>query len=421
MKSRCIVIGAGIVGVSCAFHLQQKGYQVTLIDAELPGQSCSFGNAACIATSGVVPLSVPGLVRKLPRWLFDPLGPVSIRLRDFPSHIPWFWRFWRLSNWQTLEQLTAAQASLMNTALEDYDAILQATGLSSLKSSSGTIHIYDSEAEYQSDLWHLQKAAAYGFDFHRLSRAELKSMAPCLKLDHGVGVMVPSWHYLKNPARVTAGIAEYCFAQGAEWIQERVNSVQATASGVRLKTGSGRELQADRLVVAAGAWSNQLAAQLDYRVPLIGKRGYHSQVSAPGIQLEYPIMSVSRAFVMTPLEDGLRIAGTAEFASLDAAPDYRRARVLLKQARNYLEGLNTEGATEWMGRRPIMPDSQPVISASPKHANVFYAFGHGHYGITQGPTTGRLVAELAAGAKPSIDLEPFRFDRFKRAGKVVKQ
>jgi D-amino-acid dehydrogenase len=414
MKTHCVVIGAGIIGASCAFHLQQRGYEVTLVDPELPGQSCSFGNAACIATSGVVPLSVPGLIKKLPRWLMDPLGPVSIRLRDLPAHLPWFWRFWRLSNMRTLEQLTAAQASLMQTVLADYDAILQATGLSDLKSPSGTIHIYDSEAEYQDDLWHLEKAASYGFGFHRLSASELKSMVPALKLDNGAGVMVPSWHYLLNPARVTAGIAEHCFQNGAGWIQDRVSTVSATASGVTVMTESGRQVQADKLVVAAGAWSNQLAAQLDYRVPLIGKRGYHCQVSDPGIELDYPIMSVSRAFVMTPLEDGLRFAGTAEFASLDAEPNYRRARVLLKQAGRYLDGLNTGGATEWMGRRPIMPDSQPVISVSPKHANVFYAFGHGHYGITQGPTTGRLVADLVGNTEPPVDLEPFSFDRFSR-------
>lgn len=422
MKKHCVVLGAGIVGASCAFHLQKQGFEVTLISPELPGQSCSFGNAACIATSGVVPLSYPGLIRKVPRWLVDPLGPMSIRLRDFPSLLPWFWHFWRVSNMEKLEELAAAQASLMQTVLSDFDAILAATGLSHLKASPGTIHIYDTEAQYQADLWQLEMSARFGFDFHRLTPADLKSMVPCLKLDDGVAVLVPDWHHLLNPARVTAGIAEYCFKNGAQWIQDRVTSVTAKKAGITIETESGRQIVGDQLVIAAGAWSNSIARQLDYSVPLIGKRGYHSQVSAPGITLDHPVMSVSRAFVMTPLEDGLRIAGTSEFAALDAKPDYRRAKVLLKQAGFYLEGLKAEGVTEWMGRRPMMPDSTPVISRSPRQSNVFYAFGHGHYGLTQGPTTGRIVADIVAGNPPTIELDAFRFDRFanrsERAGKL---
>ena len=175
---------------------------------------------------------------------------------------------------------------------------------------------------------------------------------------------------------------------------------------------SGKRIEADQLVVAAGAWSNSLAAQLDHKVPLIAERGYHSQIRSPGVELNHPLISLSHHFVMTPLDEGLRLAGTAEFAALDAKPDFRRARVLPKQAAHYLHGLQTGNVTEWMGQRPATPDSLPVISASPGHRNVFYAFGHGHYGITQGPTTGRIIAGLVAGEQPELDISAFRFDRF---------
>ena len=144
---------------------------------------------------------------------------------------------------------------------------------------------------------------------------------------------------------------------------------------------------------------------------MVAKRGYHSMINEPGITLQFPVMSLSRAFVMTPMQDGLRIAGTAEFAAPDAAPDYRRAKALLKHASRYLDGLQTNGVSEWMGQRPMMADSTPVISVSPRHENVFYAFGHGHYGLTQGPTTGRIIADMVVGNAPAIDLRPFRFDR----------
>jgi len=412
MKKHCVVIGAGIVGASCAWHLQQKGLRVTLIDHQLPGQACSFGNASCIATSSVIPFAYPGLIKKVPGWLLDPLGPMRIRPAAFPSLIPWFWRFWRFSNMKMVEEIAGAQAGLMRRVFADYDDILNATGSSHLKKDRGAIHTYDTEELYLADQWQADLRKRMGFKEHRLSHAEMKAMVPCLKLDNGVAILMSDWHHLLNPAKVTARIADHCFSEGGNWIRDRVTRVTADGSGVRLQTESGKKMAADQLVVATGAWSNTIAEQLDYRVPLIAKRGYHSQISNPGIELEYPVMSINRQIVMTSLEEGLRVAGTAEFAAMDAKPNYRRAKVLLKHAGHYLEGLKIEGVSEWMGNRPMMADSMPVISVSPRHANVFYAFGHGHYGLTQGPTTGRIIADMVIGNEPSTDLSACRFDRF---------
>jgi len=412
MKKHCVVIGAGIVGASCAWHLQQKGLQVTLVDHELPGTACSFGNASCIAVSSVIPFSYPGLIKKVPGWLLDPLGPMRIRPLAFPSLLPWLWKFWRVSNMQKVEEIASAQTGLMKQVFADYDYILKATGSSRLKKDRGVIHTYDTEKLYLADQWQADLRKRMGFNEYRLSHAEMKAMVPCLKLDGGVAIMMPDWHHLLDPAKVTARIADHCFSHGGNWIRDRITRATAGESGVSLQTESGKVISADQLVVAAGAWSNAIAEQLDYKVPLIAKRGYHSQISNPGIELEYPVMSINRHIVMTSLEDGLRIAGTAEFATMDAKPDYRRAKVLLKHARHYLDGLKIEGVSEWMGSRPMMADSMPVISASPRHDNVFYAFGHGHYGLTQGPTTGRIIADMVTGCEPSTDISACRFDRF---------
>ncbi|MGB5485978.1 MAG: FAD-binding oxidoreductase [Lysobacterales bacterium] len=412
MTRHCVVIGAGIIGASCAWHLQRKGLQVTLIDPEPPGSACSHGNASCIATSGVVPFSYPGLVKKLPGWLLDPLGPVTIRPKDFLSLAPWFWKFWRSCNMQKVEEIASAQALLMHRVLGDWDEILGAVEASHLKKSPGTIYLYDTEKEYLVHQWQIDLSRRLGFEHHRLSPGDLKSMMPALKLEKAVGLLVPDWHHLVNPARATATIAEACMRDGGQWFQDRVSEVRAGETGISLQTESGKKIEADQLVVAAGAWSNSFAAQLDYKVPLVAERGYHAQISNPGFELKHPVMSLSRHFVMTPLEDGLRLAGTAEFAALDAKPDFRRAKVLLKQAARYLDGLNTDDVSEWMGQRPAMPDSLPVVSVSPGHPNVFYAFGHGHYGITQGPTTGRIIADMVTGDQPKLNLSAFRFDRF---------
>lgn len=408
-----VVIGAGIVGSSCAWHLRRKGMEVTLIDKVEPGMSCSYGNASCISRSSVIPFSYPGMIKKVPGWLLDPLGPMRIRPLDFPSLAPWFWRFWRVSSMQNVEQIAVAQKKLMDSVFDDYEHILQATDSTHLYRSKGAIHIYDTESEYEKDRWQIDLRRKLGFDSHRLSTPELSSLVPELKLGNGVAMMMPDWHQVLDPQKVTRRIAENSFADGTRWVNDNVNTIKSNDHGVVISTDSGNKIAADELVVAAGAWSNKLAQKLDYSVPMLAKRGYHSMIANPGVQLDFPIMSLSRVFVMTPLNDGLRVAGTAEFAALDAKPDYRRAKVLLKHAGHYLDGLKTEGATEWMGQRPMMADSTPVISRSPSHRHVFYAFGHGHYGLTQGPTTGRHIASLVAGEVPSVDLRPFRFDRFR--------
>lgn len=416
MRKHCVVIGAGIVGTSCAWHLLKNGMQVTLIDSGLPGQSCTYGNAACIASSGLIPSSYPGLAAKIPEWLFDPLGPVTIRLKDLPSMLPWFHKFWCAGSMRKVEKTATEQALLMRTVLADYDEMLDATGLAAMKEARGAILIYDTEKEYLDAQWQYDLCKRLGFESRKLSREELKSLVPCLKLNYGVGVMDPNWHHLVDPAGFTKGIAEHCFTNGGRWVQDRVTATTSDENGITVTTASGKRIEADHLVVSVGAWSNTFAEQLDYKVPMIAKRGYHSHIQKPGISLEYPVMSISRAVVMTPMENGLRVAGTAEFAKLDSRPDFGRAGVLLKHASRYLDGLVTEDVTQWMGHRPMMADSKPVLSVSPNHSNVFYAFGHGHYGVTQGPTSGRLIADMVTGKEPSIDLTAFRFDRFSHRG-----
>jgi len=188
--------------------------------------------------------------------------------------------------------------------------------------------------------------------------------------------------------------------------------VEANPAGVSIRTDAGKQIDADYLVLASGVWTNDLLVQLGHRAPLVAKRGYHSMLARPNVTLSHPLMSVSEYVVITPMRDGLRVAGTAEFARIDAEPDYRRARALLQHARRFLPGLAGEEVTEWMGQRPMTPDSMPVLGRLPGHERVLCAFGHGHYGLTQGPTTGRIIADLAFGQPPHVDLKPFSADRF---------
>jgi D-amino-acid dehydrogenase len=220
------------------------------------------------------------------------------------------------------------------------------------------------------------------------------------------------WQHLLSPADVTSTIAGAAFAQGAHWVQDRAQRVASNSDGVTVDTLSGQHIKGDFLVLASGVWTNELLQQLGHKAPLMAKRGYHSMLAQPNVELRHPLMYISEYVVITPMRDGLRVAGTAEFAKIDAAPDYRRAKAVLQHAQRFLPGVAGASVTEWMGQRPMMPDSMPVLGPLPGRDRVLCAFGHGHYGLTQGPTTGRIVADLVFGQAPHVDLKPFSILRF---------
>jgi D-amino-acid dehydrogenase len=406
------VVGAGIVGSSCAWHLQRRGARVTLIDSELPGQSTSFGNAGCISKTSVFPFSYPGVIRKVPGWLLDPDGPVRIRWSQLPRVAPWLYRFWRAGSRQRVSEIVAAQLALMENVVRDYDEILAATGSEHLRQAKGLILLYDSEADLEADAWKYKERDRQGLTWRRLGREELAELEPRIRLDGGVALFEPLWQHLTDPGGLTGRLAEAAIGLGAEWIRDRVQVVTAREAGITVNTVSGRSIPADRLVLATGVWTNSLLSPLGFRVPLLPKRGYHTMFSRPAIEIQRPIMSASRHVLLTPMAGGLRVSGTAEFAGIDAAPDYARARSLVKAARHFVPDLDGDGVTEWMGQRPMMADSLPVLGPLPGRPHVVCAFGHGHYGLTQGPTTGKLVTRMVFGEDPGIDLAPFSIERF---------
>jgi len=407
------VIGAGIVGISVARHLQRDGCRVTVVDPLPPGQGASFGNAGGIAVTEVVPLSVPGLVWRVPRWVLDPLGPLHLRWPHLPRLVPWLWRFWRAGSRRQAEATSRVLAGLLASVYEDYDILLAETGIRDILHRNGCISLYESEAALRRDSleWDLKRAC--GVRLERLGPEEIRQLEPDLAPIFAAGMFMPDWGHVADPHRVVTAIAEVFIRDGGTIRPGRAVDFEVAPEGPRaLLTDGGERVAFDQLVVAAGAWSGGLARRLGSRVPLESERGYHATLPRAGVRLRRMLHSAAGGFVLTPMAMGLRLAGTVELGGLHAPPDYRRAQVLVERATRLLPGLNAEGASVWMGHRPSLPDSLPVIGRSPLFANLFYAFGHGHLGLTEGPTTGRLVAALAAGRPPGIDLAPFRVDRF---------
>jgi D-amino-acid dehydrogenase len=403
-----VVIGAGIIGLSSAYHLHADGHEVTVIDREPDGDRASSGNAGGIGISEIVPASVPGLIWRVPGWLFDPLGPLSVRWRNFPAMVPWLWRFLRSGNPAEVERITAALAVLAHRCFDDLVPLLTTLGLSADLHRIGALTVYETSAGFIRDRpeWDLKRR--HGIVAEELSGDQAREREPALGPLVRHAISTPQWAHVSDPVAITRRLLQWLQAQGVT-----VRRGEALgAEGRRLRLADGSELPFDALVVAAGAWSGRLARSLGDRVLLESERGYNTTLPNPGVQRRAEVIFGERKFVATPLAMGLRIGGAAEFAGLETPANYARCDALLALAGLYLPGLRTEGGTRWMGHRPTTPDSLPVIGRSPGRRDVLYAFGHGHTGLTFGPTTGRLIADLAAGRSPPLDLTPFAIGRF---------
>ncbi len=408
-----VVIGAGMIGVCCALFLQRDGYSVTLIDRQGPGEGASYGNGSMLTCEAVVPIQTPGIVWRVPGMLLDPLGPLSVRWGYLPRLVPWLTRFLRESRWPRVEAASIALARLLDQALLDFDPLLRQAGAEAMVRRTGFLMVYESEAGFRRAAPLIDLQRRRGVEMEILDQETLRAREPKLAPIFARAIPYPEVAQALDVFRLVQVLAESFVSQGGTLKREEVRDF-AFASDRKVEavvTDRGRH-PCDALVVAAGAWSRPLVRRLGSDTLLDTERGYSVLMPDPGVVPNTPLYSTERGIVFSPMEIGLRVAGTVELGGLEAPPDWRRAEALLTHARRWLPGLNTEGAEPWIGFRPSMPDSVPVISASPRYGNAFFAFGHGHGGIGLGARTGRLIADLAAGRSPNIDMAPYRVDRF---------
>lgn len=407
-----VVIGAGIIGTAIAHDLQRRGQQVLLLDRDAPGRGASFGNMASIAVTEFMPASRPSVWKQIPGWLLDPEGPVRIRPSYMPRLLPWFLRFIAASRPSKLRALEAGGAALCARSLDDTLALLRETGLENQISDEGCLSLYTDEAEFKADLDHIEILERFGFPHEVIGRQAIKALEPELSDKIGMAVRFPQNRSMRDPYQLIVKLAERFTALGGRIDTGEVTGFTRADSIREVVLKDGRRIAADAVVICAGAFSGRLSALLGEPIPLETERGYHTQIMAPGISMKHSIIWPARAFMVTPTAGGIRVGGTVEMAGLDAAPDYRRAKVTVRRAREALPALRCEDFTEWMGHRPALPDTVPILSASAKTKGVFYATGHGHLGLTYAATTARLMGDLITGAKPQLDLHPYRVNRF---------
>ena len=406
------VIGAGIVGVSCAAFLQREGFDVTIVDRLDPGLGTSFGNAGSVSPSAILPVAMPGMLQKVPGWLMDPLGPLTIRWSYLPFVMPWLWRFLRHANRDEAARVARAMRALMETVFDDYADILDQASLDRLIRRNGCLYVYENRQELAAAGWSLDLRRNLGATMEEVGGSEIRQLEPALNRRFDLGIFAPENGSTVDPHLLVRAIADRVRAGGGRIIRAEVRDVEIGAEGpVALLTDQGR-LPVDRLVLAGGAWSSPLARRLGAKAPLETQRGYHVTFPDPQVDVRRTVMWNKRSVFVNPMDCGLRIAGTVELAGLSAPPNPARAEKLARIAGDMFPDLNPGAQTIWMGHRPCLPDSLPVIDRSPRFANTVFAFGHQHVGICSGGPTGRHVASLMAGRAPSIDLSPFAATRF---------
>ncbi|MFK0161187.1 NAD(P)/FAD-dependent oxidoreductase [Rhizobium sp. NPDC090279] len=407
-----IVIGAGVVGLSAAIAAQSRGLSVMVVDREGPAAGASAGNAGAFAFTDILPLASPGILKKAPKWLLDPLGPLSVPPAYALQIAPWMLRFWRACQPSRVAAATAAQTKLMDLSKAELEPFLAATDTLSMLRKEGNLQVYESEAEFRGSLSGWEVRRNHGIDFQHLKADEMAAIQPGLASRFTLGTFTPGWYSIADPKLYTLALAEHFRSRGGAIETSEISALRAISAGVEVIATDGKLRSAGKIVLAAGAFSHRIATTLGEHIPLETERGYNTTLPADAFDLRTQITFGGHGFVVSKLSTGIRVGGAVELGGLTLPANFRRSEAMLQKARTFLTGLKPEGGVQWMGFRPSLPDSLPAIGRAKATSDVIYAFGHGHLGLTQSAGTARLVADLLTGRVSAIDLAPFSPQRF---------
>lgn len=415
------VIGAGIVGATTALELVKDGHQVSIIEPDQPGgrQAASYGNSGWLSPASIIPMSMPGLWKKVPGYLADPSGPLTIRWRHLAQLAPWLIRF--IAAGSTTAKVTRTAnilSGLLHDAPSRHEALAKEIGQPDLIKRKGLIYAYRDRRAYEAEAFAWRLRRDNGVAFRELSARELQELEPNLAQHYTFAAFVEDGGHCIDPGGYVLAIVDYSVKHGARRVLSKAIGFDLEGGKLRgVLTDSGI-VECDRAVIAAGVHSKPLALLAGDRIPLHSERGYHIVIPYDLASAKMPIMPSDGKMGNNPTRAGLRIAGQVELASILAKPNWARADILLKHAKTTYPGISdlTTGRDidRWMGHRPSTTDGLPVIGPSSKSADIIHAFGHGHVGLATGPVSGKLVADLIAGRACSPDIAALSASRFHR-------
>ena len=406
------IIGAGIVGVSTALWLQRDGHEVTLIDRAGPAEGTSHGNGGVLASCSMVPVTGPGLVRKAPGMLLNPNQPLFMKWGYLPKLAPWLVKYLKHANAEDTHRIADAINGVVGDSLAEHQALAEGTGAEKWIVPSDYLYVYKNRAAYEDDAFAWNIRARHGIEWEELEGPAFRGYDPIFAPEQGFAIRMDKHGRIADPGRYVKDLAAHVESQGGRIVIGDVSDIvreNGKATGLRI---GGETLAADAVVVATGVWSGPLAAKLGLDVPLESERGYHIELWEPSVMPRAPVMIASGKFVATPMDGRLRLAGIVEFGGLKAPPSRAPFDLLRRAARAAMPDLTWKREEEWMGHRPAVADSIPVIGEVPGLKGAYTGFGHHHIGLTSGPKTGRLLSQIISGKKPNLDLGAYSPARF---------
>lgn len=406
------IIGAGIVGVSAAIWLQRDGYDVVLIDKNGPGEGTSYGNGGVLASCSIVPVTVPGLISRAPRMLFDPKQPLFLKWPYLPKLAPWLFRYLKNATMEGVNRRAAAMMHIIGDSLADHQALARGTGAEKWIVPNDYLYLYSNRAHFEADKFGWDVRARYGFEWETLEGEAFYRYDPAFDASLGFAAKLPNHGRITDPGQYVKDLAAHVVANGGRLIKAEVSDIVCENGMVTGVKAGGDTISCDSAIVATGIWSGPLAKKLGISVPLESERGYHVELWEPNMMPRVPVMIASGKFVATPMEGRLRLAGIVEFGGLDAPASRAPFDLLYWNVKASMPELTWKKSTEWMGHRPSVSDSMPLIGEVSTAKNAYLGFGHDHVGLTGGPKTGRVLSQLVSGRTPNIDLTPFAPSRF---------
>lgn len=410
ISAEIAIVGAGVVGLAIAQRLVAEGHEVVLCDPNPPGSGASYGNAGTVADYAVMPVGTPAVLRGLPRLLFDRNSPLAIRHAALPSLMPWLARFAAQSLPGPTARNAAAIAALVAGAAESWADLAAEIGAGPLLQDRGCLYLYEAARDFRAAEADMAGRRALGIAVELIGPQELAALEPNLNAGFAGAAFFPQARFMSDPGRIVGLLADAAMHH-AGFARFAVERITRQFDGIILE-GARVRMHARRVIIAAGAHSRALARQVGDRVPLDTERGYHVEWDMDRPRLTRPACPTARGFYLCPMTGRLRAAGTVELGGLTAPPSPHRIARLIAGARAIFPDLPETPDRSWMGFRPSMPDSRPVIGPSRAGEDVILAFGHGHIGLTLAPITGRIVADLIAGRPPEIDITPYLPARF---------
>ncbi len=413
LKADVLVLGAGMVGVSAALHLQQRGRDVILVDRhELAGEETSYGNAGLIECASVFPYMFPRDFRQILKYALNSAPQVRYRFSDLPDFLPWLVRYYLASSKERTLHSALAELPLIRRSLIEHEALIAEAGVPELLRRNGWIKLFRSEATLANAVAELERARQYGVAGEVLDTKAIAAREPDLTGEFTGAVYLPAPGFVPDPGGLAKAYAALFKRKGGRFCVGDARALQQDARGWRLAGPDGATV-AREAVVALGPWSDQVFRPLGYAIPLGVKRGYHLHLAPSGnAVLHHPVLDSDFGYLLAPMNRGIRLTTGVEFARRDAPPTPIQLQRSLPRARNLFPLGEAVGAKPWIGARPCLPDMLPVIGRAPRHAGLWFDFGHQHHGLTLGPATGRLLAEMMTGETPFADPGPFTVERF---------